>query len=134
MSFRLQKVESLIKEEVSLIFLHKIQDPNFSLITITNVKVSPDLRHAKIYLSVFRKEKREEVLEKVEEIKGMIRGELAGRIKMRYIPDLHFFIDDTIDYVEKMEGLFKKIHESDNEQNIARLLCRFRSRRDYSYR
>ncbi|MBX3008759.1 MAG: 30S ribosome-binding factor RbfA [Melioribacteraceae bacterium] len=115
MSFRLQKVESLIKEEVSLIFLHKIQDPNFSLITITNVKVSPDLRHAKIYLSVFRKEKREEVLEKVEEIKGMIRGELAGRIKMRYIPDLHFFIDDTIDYVEKMEGLFKKIHESDNE-------------------
>ncbi|MDP3444111.1 MAG: 30S ribosome-binding factor RbfA, partial [Ignavibacteria bacterium] len=70
MSFRLQKVESLIKEEVSLIFLHKIQDPNFSLITITNVKVSPDLRHAKIYLSVFRKEKRAEVLEKVEEIKG----------------------------------------------------------------
>lgn len=87
------------------------------LITVTNVKVSPDLKHTKIYISVFDKEKREKVLESINELKGLIRSELAGRIQLRFVPELHFFIDDTMDYVEKMEGLFKKIHESDSEKH-----------------
>jgi ribosome-binding factor A len=123
MTHRLDKVASLIKEEMGLIFLHKIQDHRLGLITVTSVKVSPDLRHAKIYLSVYNKDKRKVVLEKVEEMKGFIRSELAGRIQIKFVPEIHFFIDDTMDYVEKMEGLFKKIHsedeihDSDNEKN-----------------
>jgi ribosome-binding factor A len=117
MSHRLDKVSSLIKEELSLIFLHKIQDPGLGLLTVTNVIVSPDLKHAKIYLSVFNKEKRETVLKKVTDLNGWIRTQLAGRIQIRYVPELHFFIDDTMDYVEKIEGLFKKIHENDNEKD-----------------
>ncbi|MEW6702914.1 MAG: 30S ribosome-binding factor RbfA [Bacteroidota bacterium] len=116
MTHRLDKVSSLIKEELSLIFLHKLQDPKLSLITVTNVKVSPDLKHTKVYLSVFDKEKRAVVLERVNEIKGLIRSQLAGRIQIRFVPELHFFIDDTLDYVEKMEVLFKKIHENDIEK------------------
>ena len=115
-SFRLNKVAGLIKDELSLIFLHKIQDPHIGIITVTNLKVSPDLRHARVYLSVYDKEKRQEVLDKVLEMKGMIRSELAGRISIRFVPELEFFIDDTMDYVEKMEGLFKKIHENDNDK------------------
>jgi ribosome-binding factor A len=113
MTHRLDKVSNLIKEEMSLIFLHKIQDQMHGLITVTNVKMSPDLRHSNIYLSVYNKEKREEVLEKVNGMKGFIRSQLAGRIQIRYVPELHFFIDDTLDYVEKIEGLFKKIHSED---------------------
>jgi ribosome-binding factor A len=116
-SYRLEKVSNQIKDEISLIFLHKVQDPSFTLLTVTSVKVSPDLRQAKIYLSVYDKEMREEVLEKVTEIKGLIRSQLAKKVQMRYVPELEFFIDDTIDYVEKMEGLFKKIHENDNEKH-----------------
>lgn len=116
MSYRLNKISSLIKEELSLIFLHKVQDPKISILTITNVKVSPDMRHAKIYLSVYDKEKRGDMLARVEELKGFIRTELAGRIQVRFVPELHFFIDDTLDYVEKMEDLFKKIHD-DNEKH-----------------
>jgi len=112
-SFRLNKVASLIKDELSLIFLRKIQDSNFGIITVTNLKVSPDLRHARVYLSVYNKEKRPEVLEKVNELKGWIRSQLAGRIQLRFVPELDFFIDDTMDYVEKMEGIFKKIHAED---------------------
>jgi ribosome-binding factor A len=56
-------------------------------------------------------------LEKVNEIKGLIRSKLAGRIQIRFVPELDFYIDDTLDYVEKIEGLFKKIHENDNEKN-----------------
>jgi ribosome-binding factor A len=116
MSHRIDKIEHLIKEEISLIFLYKMDDPALSLITITNVKVSPDLKNVKIYLSVFDKEKRELVLEKVKASTGYIRSELAQRIRIRYVPELRFFIDDTIDYVEKIENLIKKIHDDDDKQ------------------
>jgi ribosome-binding factor A len=116
MSHRIDKIEHLIKEEISLIFLYKMDDPALSLITITNVKVSPDLKMVKIYLSVFDKEKRALVLEKVKASTGYIRSELAQRIRIRYVPELRFFIDDTIDYVEKIENLIKKIHDDDDKQ------------------
>ena len=116
MSYRIDKVEHLIKEEISLIFLHKLSNLNLGFITITNVRVSPDLKMANIYLSVFDKEKRELVLDKIEERKGYIRSELAHRIRIKFIPELKFFIDDTLDYVEKIEGLIKKIHEDDGNK------------------
>jgi len=121
MSHRIDKVEHLIKEEISLIFLHKLQDPAFGLVTITSVKVSPDLKIAKVYISVFQKENRTLVLEKAETISGYIRTQLAHRIRLRFTPELKFFIDDTLDYVEKIEGLIKKIHQNDdNEGNESR--------------
>jgi ribosome-binding factor A len=116
MSYRIDKVEHLIKEEISLIFLHKLSNLNLGFVTITNVRVSPDLKLAKIYISVFEREKRELVLEKIEDRKGMIRSELAHRIRIKFIPELKFFIDDTLDYVEKIEGLIKKIHEDDSNK------------------
>jgi ribosome-binding factor A len=117
MSHRIEKVENLIKEEISLIFLRKLQDPDFGLLTITNVKVSPDLHIAKVYVSVFEKDKREFVLEKINSVAGYIRSELASRVRIKFIPELRFYIDDTLDYVEKIEGLIRKIHEDDNKGN-----------------
>ena len=115
MSHRIEKVENLIKEEISFIFLRKLQDPSLGFITITNVKVSPDLRIAKVYISVFEKDKRDFVLEKIGAVTGYIRSELASRIRIRFIPELRFYIDDTLDYVEKIENLIKKIHKDDNK-------------------
>jgi ribosome-binding factor A len=114
MPYRIDKVENLIKEEISLIFLNKFNDPQDSLITITKVKVTPDLKLAKIYISVFDKLKRDIVLDKIKAKGGMIRSELAHRIRIKFIPELNFYIDDTLDYVEKIEGLIKKIHKNDN--------------------
>lgn len=115
MAFRPEKLNSLLKEEISLIFLHKLQDPSFGLVTVTSVKVSPDIKSAKVYLSVYEKEKREMILEKLTEVKGFIKSQLAGRLSIRRVPELEFYIDDTLDYVEKMENLFKKIHDNDNQ-------------------
>lgn len=116
MSYRIDKVEHLIKEEISLIFLHKLSNMDLGFVTITNVRVSPDLKTAKIYLSVLEKEKRELVLDKLDTKKGYIRTELAHRIRIKFIPELKFFLDDTLDYVEKIEGLIKKIHEDDDNK------------------
>ena len=113
MSVRQEKIEMLIKEELSLIFLHKIQDPKLGLVTISKVKVSPDVRVAKIYFSVLQREKRDDILKKVNNLNGLIRSQLAQKVRLRYMPELHFYIDDTMDYVEKMENIFKKIHEDD---------------------
>lgn len=117
MSHRIDKVESLIKEEISMIFLNKLRDTEIGFVTITRVKMSPDLRIAKVYISVLERDKREAVLEKINSSNGYIRSELAHRIKIKFTPELKFFIDDTLDYVEKIEGLIKKIHEDDNKRN-----------------
>jgi ribosome-binding factor A len=118
---RIDRVEHLIKEEISLIFLYKLPnkllDSSFGFITVTSVKVSPDLKIAKIYISVFEKDKRDYVLNKIKSVSGYIRTELASRIRIKFVPELKFFIDDTIDYVEKIEGLIKQIHENDNKGN-----------------
>jgi ribosome-binding factor A len=117
MAYRIEKVENLIKEEISSILLFKVADPSLGFVTVTNVKVSPDLKNAKIYLSVYEKEKRAEVLEKIGELNGFIRSELASRIRIKFTPELKFFIDDTLDYVEKIEDLLKKIHKDDNQED-----------------
>jgi ribosome-binding factor A len=119
MTHRIDRVEHLIKEEISLIFLYKLrdklQDSSFGFITITSVKVSPDLKIAKIYLSVFEKDKRQAALEKIKSASGFIRSELASRIRIKFVPELKFFIDDSLDYYEKIDGLIKKIHENDSK-------------------
>lgn len=120
MSRRIERVEKLIKEEISLIFLHELQDklPNneIGFVTITGVKVSADLKIAKVYISVLDREKRDEVLEKIRLKTGFIRSLLASRIKIKFTPELKFFIDDTLDYVEKIEGLIRKIHNEDDNK------------------
>lgn len=117
MSHRIDKVESLLKEEISLIFLHKFDDHDYGFITVTNVKVSPDIKIAKVYISIFEKEKREIALEKIKAKSGFIRTELAHRVNLRYTPELKFFIDDTLEYAENIERLIKKIHEEDDNKN-----------------
>src|SRR4030067_2128269 len=116
MPHRVEKVENLIKQEVSLIFLRKLQDPAFGFLTVTNVKISPDLKIARVYISVFEKDKRESVLERVKSVSGFIRSELASKIRIKFVPELKFFIDDTLDYVEKIDGLIKEIHKNDNKE------------------
>lgn len=118
MSKRTEKISALIKDELSLIFLHRVSDSAIGFLTITNVKVTPDLRNARIYISVYEKEKRESTLSKINELKSTIRMYLAERINyLRHIPEIDFFIDDTLDYVEKIEKIFKEIHANDNKRN-----------------
>ena len=115
-SYRIDKFERLIKEEISLIFLQKMKNEGFGFLTITNVKVSPDLKLAKVYISILEKEKRELVLDKVQAKIRFIRSELAHRIRIKFTPELKFFLDDTLDYVEKIEGLINKIHGEDGNK------------------
>ena len=95
-SRRVEKLSALLKREISELLVNGVRDERIhqAMITITNVEVSGDLQHAKIFLSLFGEEqKTAEVLVCLEEATGFIRGELARRLQMRRSPDLVFKID-----------------------------------------
>ncbi len=80
------------------------------IITVTVVRISPDLSLAKVYLSIFPSENTEEVLQTFLDHRKTIRHELGEKIRhqLRAVPELAFFVDDTLDYVDNIENLLKK--------------------------
>lgn len=113
MSFRVERLGELLKRDLGEIIQREFQ-PDGTFVTVTQVRVTPDLSIAKVYLSVFAPDRDNEVVfEYIDEKVPQIRHKLAGRIRnqVRKIPELHFYADDTADYVNKMEGLFKKVDE-----------------------
>ncbi len=83
------------------------------LVTVTNVKMTPDFSMAKIYLSVYNTENKQEAILEMEENITRLKQSLAYRIKkhVRRMPDIQFFLDDTLDEMERLNALFNKLHE-----------------------
>ncbi|MCZ4243516.1 30S ribosome-binding factor RbfA [Pedobacter punctiformis] len=111
-SKRQQKFAGVIQEELAQIFQR--EGTSFlpdTLVTITRVRVSPDLAVAKVYLSFFNTNNTTLSINTVNAHAGEIRYKLGGRIRhqVRVIPELTFFVDDTNEYVERMDHLFEKI-------------------------
>lgn len=117
---RQKQVGGLIQEEINLIFqrlgLNMIDG---GMVSISSVKITPDLLEARIYLSVFNAADNKSVLKKIEDRAWEIKKELAARVRnqLRRIPELKFFLDDTLDHVFKMEELFKQIKTDDNKES-----------------
>lgn len=88
------------------------------MVSITSVKITPDLLEARIYLSVFNARDNKAVLKKIEDRAWEVKKELAASIKhqLRRIPELRFYPDDTLDHVFKMEELFKQIKNEEHRK------------------
>jgi ribosome-binding factor A len=119
-SNRQKKFGKLLQKELSEIFQRELHLEGYPMLTVTVVRTSPDLRTARIYISVFPDEKGPAAIAEVETRYREIRSVLAQRIKkqVRYIPELQFFLDDTLLEVEKMEDLLsslKKTSETEEE-------------------
>jgi ribosome-binding factor A len=113
-SRRVYQVGERIKELVAEHLVHTA-DPRFNLVTITSVMVSPDLRIAKVYWVVStisgidREERIAEVTEAFQSAEGLFRRLLAKQLGVRFVPELRFYYDDTLDTVEHVERLMSKI-------------------------
>ncbi|MFA5575491.1 MAG: 30S ribosome-binding factor RbfA [Brumimicrobium sp.] len=109
-SIRQQKISKVIQEELSVIFQRQARELGLgAMVTVTTVRVTSDLSLARVYLSIFAGPPKEEVLAHIQSNKGKVRGEVGKRLKsMRHIPDLAFFIDDSLDYAEKIDELLKQ--------------------------
>jgi len=108
-STRINKIERLLQKELSELFRRQTAQTRGTLVSVSAVRVSPDLSLAKVYLSIFPSEKAEELLDAIENNKKTLRYDLGQivRSQLRKIPELAFFIDDTLDYVENIDKLLK---------------------------
>lgn len=110
-SVRQQKVNKLLQKELAELFRANAKSLfNGAFITVTVVRVSPDLSSAKVYLSIMAAKDRVALFKTIEEQKNTIRKRLGLVIgkQLRIVPDLQFFIDDSLDYAMKIEELLKK--------------------------
>jgi len=110
---RLQRIERQIQKDLGEIFLTETRQLQGILISVTKVRVSPDLSVSKAYLSIFPSIKGEEILENINRQKKAIRYELGLRVgkHLRRIPEVSFFLDDSIDYIEKIDHLLNQDKE-----------------------
>jgi ribosome-binding factor A len=111
-STRLNKIERLLQRELSELFRRQTATMHGVLVTVSTVRISPDLGTAKIYLSIFPSEKSRELLDAIERNQKTLRYDLAQivRLQLRRIPELTFYLDDSLDYIEHIDKLLKNNH------------------------
>ena len=113
-SKRQKQVAGLLFEELSIIFQKLgLSMMDGGMVSISSVKITPDLYEARIYLSLFQVKDAKATMKQIEDRAWEIKRELVSRVKsqLRSMPELKFFLDDTLEHVFKMEELFKKINE-----------------------
>ncbi|MDR1755838.1 MAG: 30S ribosome-binding factor RbfA [Culturomica sp.] len=110
-TIRQNKVSRLIQRDLSALFQQECREyTEGAMVSVTTVRVSPDLSYAKIYLSIFPSERAGAVMGNLEEKNRSVRFLLGKKIgkQMRIIPELRFFLDDSLDYIDKIDGLLKE--------------------------
>ena len=118
---RADRVSGLIQEVLSELLNKKIRDPRLAMATITSVKMSSDLKLARIYFTIYGdNQKSEAAAQGFESARGFIKRSLARRLSLRYTPDLKFYYDDSFEYGSHIDQLLEKIttengpdHQSD---------------------
>ena len=107
---RLGRIDEEFKKEMSSIISYDLKEPKVTgLVSVTRVKVTPDLRYAKVWVSILNAKSVEETLEGLKKSAGFIRAEWAKRINLRYTPELSFVIDDSLEYGAKIDSILKDI-------------------------
>ena len=107
---RQNKISRLIQKELSEIFLLQTKSMNGVLVSVSAVRISPDMSIARVYLSVFPSERSQEIVKNINDNMKSIRYELGTRVRhqLRIIAELKFFVDDSLDYAERIDELLKK--------------------------
>ena len=111
---RSQRLEGELQKVLAEVIREDLKDPRLSLITITDVKVARDLSFAKIFISHLDEEKAKAGLEALNKGKGFIRKQIGMKLKLRIVPEIAFFIDDTLNYSLKINEILRKIDTKDD--------------------
>ena len=119
---RPERLAEQIKEEVSLIIAGEVEDPRVGFVTVTDAKLTPDLRYAKIYVSVLGTEAEvKESLAALKHAAGFIRTQLGAVLRMRRTPELHFVYDETTETAARIEELLSEEVEKARAREQAEL-------------
>lgn len=110
MSFRILRINQLLKKEISNILEKKLSG-NFGIVTVNRVETSPDLKKAAVFISLLEENYTKSLLEELEKIKREIQREINKKVPLKYTPLLEFKIDKSLDNTLKIEEILKKIKE-----------------------
>lgn len=115
---RERKVAEFLKEEISQIIRREVKDPRIGFVSITDVEVSGDLRHAKVFVSVYGDDtEKEETMAGLEKATGFIRKLVGERITTYHTPEIIFRYDDSIEHGVYISNLIKEVREEEKEEN-----------------
>ena len=114
---RVEKVQELMKQEVSDIIFNELKDPRIGFVTVTSVACTEDLREAKIYVSVRGDEKKaRDTLNGLNSSLGFVRREIGKRIRLRFTPEISFALDTSLNYSDHIQRLLNEIHEDQPQE------------------
>ncbi len=118
-NLRIEKLQELIKQEMSKMLLKELKDPRIGFVTVTDVEMTGDLREAKIYVSVMGGEEQvKSSLEGLQSALGFIRREIGHRIRLRFTPEISFALDTSLDYGDHIQKLLLQVEgENKNADN-----------------
>lgn len=115
-SFRMERLNESVKELLSELLMGRIKDPRIGFVTITSVKISPDLLTAKVYFSVMGgKEERLESRKGLESARNFMRKTVSKELKLHHVPEFRFIYDDSLDKAIAIEEALKEIKEQKND-------------------
>lgn len=121
---RTEKVADLFRKEISDLILKEVKDPRIGFVTVTDVEISKDLKHARVYVSVMEQdtEKRKETLTALNRASGFLRHRMYKNLSLRYSPELKFFLDESIDKGFRIDEVLKEldVRLTDEEEPDAR--------------
>ena len=113
---RFGRIEEEMKKELSNIISNKLKNPDITgLISVTKVKVTTDLKYAKIYVSILNAKNTKGTLRGLKQSAGFIRSEIAKSINLRNTPEMIFELDDSMEYGERIDSILKRIIKDDKE-------------------
>jgi ribosome-binding factor A len=114
---RLDRVQRLAKQVLGEA-IHDLKDPRIGFATVTAVRVTPDLQHARVLVSVLgSQEEQEQTMEGLKSAKAHLRSELGRQVRMKYSPDLTFQLDHGPEEAERLESLLRRIHEKEPRED-----------------
>ncbi len=113
---RAKRVAELVRQEIADLLMRGVKDPRVGFVSVMSVRMSPDLRYANVYVSLYGTDKqRRDSYVGLRQSTGWIRREIGKRIRLRHTPEIRFFPDDTLDKVYHLEEIFRQIHEQERE-------------------
>ena len=109
---RPKRVAELIRKEIAELLMRGVKDPRIGFVSVMDVRMSPDLRYANVYVSLYGGEKeKKSSLAGLHQSSGWIRRELGKRVRLRFVPEVRFFEDDSLDRVFRLEEVFREMHD-----------------------
>ena len=113
---RHERLEQDVKVALSRIITYEVKDPEVDgLISVTDVKITPDQKYAKVFISIYGKKNKEKVINALKKASGFIKLELGKSVRMRNMPLLQFEVDDSIEYGNYMDKVINKVIENDKK-------------------